>query len=65
MQHAPDAVRALYGEGRLPVRAAVETRPPLDQLADEARAVLDEGLHGGFVAEAVAGSQCVGGVELG
>ena len=47
----------------LAVGIAIEARAPLDQLADVARAVLDEHLHGPLVAQPVAGGDRVGGVQ--
>ena len=48
-----------------PVRAAIEARAPVHQLADESRPVLDERVHGALVAQAVAGSERVGRVKGG
>ena len=47
------------------VGVAIEARAPVDQLADVARALLDEHADGGLVAQAVAGADRVGGVQLG
>ena len=47
-----------------PVAIAIEPRAPVDQLADEARPILDERLHRALVAEAVAGRQRVLRMEI-
>ncbi len=63
VEDAPDAVRRFEAERQLAVRIAIEARAPVDQLADVARAFLDEHAHRGFIAQAVAGPQRVGGVQ--
>ncbi len=65
VQHASCAVRPFDRQRGLAVRIAVERRSPLNQLADVARAALDEEVHRAFVAQAVTGGNRVGGMQLG
>ena len=61
--HDPVAVvAALPGQRQPAVRVGVERRAALDQLADPARALLDQHPHRGLVAEPDPGGQRVGQV---
>ncbi len=63
VQDAVAAVRALAGEGQA-AGFAVELRAPIDELLDGGGAFLDERVHGGAVAQAVAGVEGVLLVKL-
>ena len=56
VQHAPDGMRAFTRQVERAVPARSKARAPLDQLLDVTRALGDEDVHRGRVAQAVAGA---------
>jgi len=63
VQHPPHRVRGLASEGEAAARAALEGRPPFDQLVDASRTFLSQDRDGLFVAQAVASANRIRRVQ--
>ena len=64
VQNAADAVRRLTAECDRAAAVAIESRPPLDELADVRRSVLDQHPNGFCVAQPVAGAHGIRRMQL-
>jgi 3-dehydroquinate synthase len=63
VKNAPNGVRGLEAESGEPALVSIEAGSPLEKLTHVLWPIVDEDAHRCFVAQAIAGTDCVGGVQ--